>query len=167
MTGDIVTKTAVSVTEMAKMVGLSRARFYQLVKAGTFPAPDQEPTTGRPFFTEDKQRICLDVRRRNCGVDGKAILFYSRRRDLGQTKAPARPAKPKTNGNQYADLIDQLAQVKVMVTFAQIEPVIKELFPDGIEGIDPGEVFLAVLKRFQRQNSSGNGRPTAPPKADE
>lgn len=167
MNGDIVTKSAVSVTEMARMVGLSRARFYQLVKAGTFPAPDQEPNTGRPFFSEEKQRICLDVRRRNCGIDGKPILFYSRRRDFGQTsqvqltgrhkaKQPGTQSRPKDATNPYADLIDHLAQVKVIVTATQVEAVVKELFPEGTEGIDPGEVFLAVHKRLRRQDSGGS-----------
>ena len=48
MSGDIMTKAAVSVTEMARMAGLSRARFYQLVKKGTFPPADQDHATERP-----------------------------------------------------------------------------------------------------------------------
>jgi len=94
MTDNIVTKSAVSVTEMARMVGLSRARFYQLVRRGTFPPADQDSVSARPCYCEEKQRQILEARRRNCGVDGKAILFYSRRRDLGQPKAPARPKMP-------------------------------------------------------------------------
>lgn len=35
MADNIVTKSAVSVTEMAKIVGLPRARFYQLIRRGT------------------------------------------------------------------------------------------------------------------------------------
>lgn len=152
MSEHIVTKSAVSVTEMARMVGLSRARFYQLVKKGTFPAADQDSVTSRPCYLEETQRQILDARRRNCGVDGKPILFYSRRRDLGQTKkVVSRPAKPPMN-NQYADLIDQLAQAKVFVTAAEVEPVVKEMFPEGTVGIDPGEIFLAVFKCLQRRN---------------
>ena len=152
MSENIVTKSAVSVTEMARMVGLSRARFYQLVKKGTFPPADQDSASHRPCYLEKKQRQILEARRRNCGVDGKPILFYSRRRDLGQTKkVVSRPAKsPKEN--QYAELIDQLAQVKIAVTAAEVEPVVKEMFPEGTVGIDPGEVFLAVFKCLQRRN---------------
>src|ERR1700686_3066726 len=98
----IVSKSVVSVTEMARMVGLSRARFYQLVRRGTFPPADEDPVTKRPFFTEEKQRLILEARRRNCGVDGKAILFYSRRKDFGTTKAAPPPMKPKGKSNQYA-----------------------------------------------------------------
>ena len=42
-----VEKQAVSVAEMARMVGLSRGRFYQLV-GNTFPHPQYDLTTRRP-----------------------------------------------------------------------------------------------------------------------
>src|SRR5262245_65689935 len=80
------TKAAVSVSEMARMVGLSRARFYQLVEAGVFPAPVYDVSTRRPMYVEELQTACLEVRRRNCGVNGKPVLFYSRGR------RPATPA---------------------------------------------------------------------------
>jgi hypothetical protein len=155
MAENIVTKAAVSVTEMARMVGLSRARFYQLVRKGTFPPADQDTVSNRPCYFEEKQRQVLDARRRNQGVDGKPVLFYSRRRDFGQTKATPRPAKPKVN-NQYADLIDLLGQAKLVVTAAQVEAVVKLEFPNGTEGLDPSVVFIAVHKRLRSQNSSGS-----------
>jgi hypothetical protein len=126
------------------------------VRRGTFPPADKDAVTGRPCYFEAKQRQVLEVRRRNCGVDGRPLLFYSRRHDLGQTKAAPRPAKPKAKANQYADLIDHLAAVKVVVTAAQVEAVVKEKFPNGIEGIDPSVVFLAVHERLHRQNSPGS-----------
>lgn len=156
MADNIVTKSAVSVTEMARMVGLSRARFYQLVRRGTFPPADQDTVTGRPCYFEEKQRQVLEVRRRNCGVDGSPILFYSRRRDLGQVKAPPRAAKPKVKAVNYTDLIDHLAAVNIFVSAAQVDPVVREKYPNGVEGIDATEVFLFVRERLLRQNSSGS-----------
>jgi hypothetical protein len=156
MTDNIVMKSAVSVTEMARMVGLSRARFYQLVRRGTFPPADQDSVTGRPCYFEEKQRQVLEVRRRNCGVDGKPLLFYSRRRDFGQTKAAPRPAKPKAKVNNYADVIHCLEQVKITMTSAQIEATLKELFPQGTEGIELGTIVEAIIDRIHRQNSSGS-----------
>src|SRR5262245_11463174 len=85
------TKAIVTVTEMPRMVGLSRARFYQLVRAGTFPAPVYQ--AGRPVYPEELQGICLEVRRRNCGIDGKPVLFYSRR----LTSGPRKPKPTKSN----------------------------------------------------------------------
>jgi hypothetical protein len=155
MSENIVTKLVVSVTEMARMVGLSRARFYQLVRRGTFPPADKESATNRPCYFEERQGQILEARRRNCGVDGVPILFYSRRRDFGQTKAAQRPAKPKgTNG--YADLIDGLAALDLTVTATQVEPVIRELYPNGTEGIDLGKIIGTVFRRLRCQDSPGN-----------
>jgi hypothetical protein len=154
MVGEIVTKSAVSVSEMARMVGLSRARFYQLVKKGTFPPADEDPTSKRPCYFEEKQRQILEARRRNCGVDGKPILFYSRRSDAGQKRTPARPPirKAKDVIGLHTDLIDGLAALNLTATAGQIEPLLKELFPSGIDGVDLGEVIRAVFLRIQRQN---------------
>lgn len=83
------TKAAVTVAEMARMCGLSRSRFYQLIGTA-FPRPERQPQTSRPIYTEELQQVCLEVRRRNWGIDGKAVLFYTRR-----PSAPARPKTPK------------------------------------------------------------------------
>lgn len=156
MADNIVTKSVVSVTDMARMVGLSRARFYQLVRRGTFPASDQEAVSGRPCYCEEKQRQILEARRRNCGVDGMPVLFYARRRDAGQSKAPARPARPKTAASDYAGLIAGLGRLNVTATAAQLDPVVKELYPAGTEGVPPGEVIRAVFLRLRCQNASGS-----------
>ena len=71
------TKAIVTVSEMARMCGLSRARFYQLQKAGVFPAPTYQE--GRPVYTEEQQLVCLEVRKKNRGVNNKPVLFYARR----------------------------------------------------------------------------------------
>ena len=86
------TKAAVTVAEMARMCGLSRSRFYQLI-GSAFPQPERQPGTGRPIYTEALQEVCLEVRRRNCGIDGKPILFYARR--LGTAPIRPKPPKPK------------------------------------------------------------------------
>lgn len=100
MSENIVSKSVVSITEMARMVGLSRARFYQLVRKGTFPAADQDPLTKRPCYFQEKQLQILEARRRNCGVDGQPILFYSRRRDLGSIKSKPKEEKPKSKNQK-------------------------------------------------------------------
>jgi hypothetical protein len=80
MSVQIQTKAVVSVAEMARMCSLSRARFYQLVESGVFPLPLYRIDTKRPFFTQEMQEICLGVRRKNSGVNGRPVLFYARRR---------------------------------------------------------------------------------------
>ncbi len=53
---NVQTKAAVTVAEMARMVGLSRARFYQLQDAGIFPLPLYDVSTRRPFYDEEAQK---------------------------------------------------------------------------------------------------------------
>jgi len=158
MSEQFVQKIAISVSEMARAVGLSRARFYQLVRQGKFPPPDQEPATGRPYYSEENQRICLEVRRRNCGIDGKPILFYSRRRDLGAKKS--KPPKPKVEA-QRGDVAALLSGLNALglttATAAQVERVAAELFPQGTSRIDQGEVLKAVFLEIRRRNSAGSG----------
>ena len=159
MTDNDVTRTVVSVTDMARMVGLSRARFYQLVRAGTFTEPDREPTTGRPCYGEEKQRQCLEVRRRNCGIDGKPVLFYSRRLSAG----PRRPktAKPKLEAKKgdVMALVEGLnALGHTTAAAAQVEKIMTELHPKGTSGLDQGEVLRAVFLEIRRRHSGDNLR---------
>ena len=100
------TKVAVSVADMARMVGLSRARFYELMGSGVFPRPVRQAETGRPFYSEDQQKAVLDVRRRNCGINGQAVLFYARRLPTGP--APARPRRAKPNPTPKVEPISDL-----------------------------------------------------------
>jgi hypothetical protein len=156
MSAEVPTKAAVSVTEMAHMVGLSRARFYQLLEAGVFPQPGRDAETGRPFFNEELQKACLEVRRRNCGVNGKPVLFYARRAPL--TPAPARPRKatPRPPTDEYADLTDALRALGlVSVTAAQAGAAVGEVFPRGTAGVDEAEVVRAVFLRLRRRDSGG------------
>ncbi|MHB8974059.1 MAG: hypothetical protein ACYC4N_26790 [Pirellulaceae bacterium] len=87
------TKAIVTITEMARMVGLSAARFRQLMRT-TFPSPLYSVATRRPFYPEDMQVICLKVRRRNCGIEGRPVLFYCRRG--GEASARRKPRTVKT-----------------------------------------------------------------------
>jgi hypothetical protein len=147
-------KVAVCISEMARMIGLSRARFYQLI-GSAFPFPLYNVSTKRPFFDEELQRVCLEVRRKNCGIDGKPILFYAAR---GST--PARPrtvkgAPPKSD--QYADLLNALKALGLAsVTAGQVAQVVKQLFPAGTTNTDQAEVVRAVFIHLKRKNSSDN-----------
>ena len=84
-------KMIVSKTEMARMVGLSRARFFQLVGTA-FPYPLYDLKTRRPFYPPELQEVCMTVKRQNCGVDGRPIMFYSRRVQVApMTKRTTKP----------------------------------------------------------------------------
>ena len=150
MSDKLVLKMVISVSEMAMTVGLSRARFYQLIGQGVFPPPDKEPTAGRPFYSEEKQRVCLDVRERNCGINGKPILFYRQRR------AGKRKSKGNAKTEDVVNLVDGLKRLGLnTATVAQVAEVRDQLYPNGPASIDPGEVLKAVYLEMRQGGGEG------------
>ena len=150
------TKAVVTVSEMARMVGLSRARFYELVEAGVFPTPVYDVSTRRPMYVEELQKTCLEVRRRNCGVNGRPVLFYARgHRTPTPAVKPSKPtvAKPKPTP-AHADLLDGLGALGLVATPAQVGEAVAALYPAGADGTDRGQVLRAV---FLRLKASGHG----------
>ena len=148
------TKSIVTVAEMARMVGLSRARFYQLI-GSAFPHPAYDIETRRPHFTEEQQQVCLEVRRRNCGVDGKPVMFYARRWSGAPTTTTKR--KPKTTTTKtamYADLVDAVRGLGLTTaTTAQVAETITKLFPMGTTNTDQGEIIRAVFVHLKRRDT--------------
>jgi hypothetical protein len=144
------TKSIVTVAGMARMVGLSRARFYQLIGTA-FPDPIYHLIARRPFYTQEQQRVCLEVRRRNCGIDGKQILFYASR--LTASPRRSKPAKLKPKGKDVAALVDGLNALGLATaTAAQVDRTTKELFPQGTEGINQSEVLRVVFLHLKKRN---------------
>lgn len=151
------TKAVVTVSEMARMVGLSRSRFYQLVEAGVFPLPVYCVSNRRPVYVEEMQQVCLEVRRRNCGVNGQPVLFYARGHRLTPQVKPTRPAKPKPpKPSGQANLIDGLAALGLTTTAAEVGAAVNALYPSGVNGADQGEVLRAVFLHLKRQNTGGS-----------
>jgi predicted DNA-binding transcriptional regulator AlpA len=146
------TKVAVSVADMARMVGLSRARFYQLIGTGVFPRPERQAETNRPFYSEEQQKAVLDVRRRNCGINGQAVLFYARR--LPSAATPAKPRRTKLNPTPKvepnADLLAALQALGLVgVTPKQVADAVRLIYPNGTTGVADGEVVRAVFLRLK------------------
>lgn len=144
------TKAAVTVAEMARMAGLSRARMYQLM-GKAFPEPSRDDT-GRPYFDEEQQRTILEVRRRNCGVDGKPILFYAPRNSVRPATPKPRPKTKSVASVGHPEIADGIRELGLVVTDAQVSAAVNESFPAGIESVDLGEVIRAVFLSIQRQN---------------
>jgi hypothetical protein len=154
MSVQIQTKMVVTVAEMARMVGLSRARFYQLQRAGVFPLPVYSLSTRRPIYVEELQEVCLEVRRRNCGVNGQLVLFYARR----NSPVPAASKTRKSQGSprKRGPHAEVLASVRSLgltgATVDQVAAAVKELFPQGASAVDPGEVIRAVFVHLKRRS---------------
>lgn len=153
------TKAAVTVSEMARMVGLSRARFYELVEAGVFPHPVYDVSTRRPMYVEELQESCLNVRRKNLGINGRPVLFYARgHRPPTPAVRPSKPAAPKPKPAAvhatHADLIDGLGALGLVATPAQVAEAVATLYPAGVNGTDRGQVLRAVFLHLKTARRS-------------
>ena len=155
MSVQIAAKSVVSVTGMARSLGFSRSRLYQLIEEGVLPAPIYDITTRRPFFDEEMQVVCLEVRRRNCGINGRPVLFYTPRRPTFVPTRAKRKTTKTTEPTKHADLLEALRSLGLSeVKPAQVDAVVTELFPRGTHGRDHGEVIRAVFLHVKRQDSS-------------
>jgi hypothetical protein len=154
MSDNFLTKSAVSISEMARMVGLSRQRFAQLVKAGVFAAPQVEPETKRKFYDQLTQQSCLEVRKKNVGINGKVVLFYSARNNLTPTKPRRGKVIPPKQEECHADLVEGLKSLGLTsVTASQMNQAVKQVYPQGTKNLDHGEVLRGIFLHLKAKES--------------
>jgi len=139
------------------MVGLSRSRFYDLIGTA-FPHPLYSVKTHRPYYTPEFQQICLDVRQRNCGIDGKPVLFHRKGKEVA---IPERSKRKPAADNRYKDMVDGLKSLGMAgVTEAQVEAVLNELHISGEASKHSGEVLKAVFLRLKQRQDTSAPAPT-------
>ena len=144
------TKAAVTVSEMARMLNLSRARFYQLISSGVFPPPAYDIHTKRTIYVRQQQEICLEVKQTNCAMDGRPVLFYSKVAEHPLAGKKKRNNKKQTN--RHADLLAGLEGLGLTdATEQQVQSAIKALFPSGISEVDQGEMLRQVFLYLKRE----------------
>ena len=127
-----------TVTQMAKTLNLSRARFYQLVQSCVFPPPAYDRETRQPVYPPRLQGICLEVRETGIGLNGQYIRFYR----------PAKVAKPR---GLYKELINTLHRLGLKVTVQQLKRTLSQLEVPTPKTILDDPAMLRVL--YQRLHS--------------
>ena len=144
----------VSVAGMARMVGLSRQRFHQLMKQGVFPPPAYDIATRRPHYTEEMQKVCTAVREKNVGINGRVVLFYARRPGIVQQKQiNSHGSASSTRSPRHNGLIDGLRGLGLTtVTGQQIEAALKELYPSGTTDVGEAELLRTIFVHVMRRH---------------
>ena len=149
-------KEAVSVSEMARMVGLSRARFYELVAQGVFVPPVHSVSSKRPYFNAELQERNLQVRQTHrAALTGETVLFNEKR------CSPPRPAPPvvrrtgRRRAAPQAGLVEGVKSLGIEATAAQVEQALASCFPSGTVGHEETAV-LRTIYRHLRRSTSGN-----------
>jgi hypothetical protein len=145
-------KPIISVGDMAKILGHSRARFYQLQRQQIYPMPLYDIRTKRPFYDARLQKICHDVRETGIGCNGQYILFYSPRKTSATKvqKSSGSMVQKKEISAEYQELVDTLNQMGVEVSGEQVSEAVGKLYPDGLQKKDMGVVVREVFCHFRK-----------------
>lgn len=143
-----------SPSQVAAAVGLSRQRFHQLMTEGVFPPPVYDVHTRRPYYTEEMQQICMAVREKNVGVNGRVVLFYARRSGISPKKQiKTHGSRSPTRTPKHPGLIDGLRGLGLAtVTEQQVEVALQKLYPSGTTGVGEGEVLRTVFVHLMRRD---------------
>jgi hypothetical protein len=134
---------------MAKMVSLSRARFYDLVRRGVFLQPVYSLATRRPCYIAEMQQQNLDARQSGIGCNGEYVLFYERPQTPRRVPSIAPRLGPQRE--EHAGLIDGLRSLGLEnVTKAQVDEALATSFPNGTGGLDEAVILRTVYRHFRR-----------------
>jgi len=158
-----ITKEVVSISEMARMLGLSRARLYQLIKQGVLPQPIRDGNVKRAHCDRELQEQCIKVRKTNCGINGEVILFYaSKPMEIPRVnkrplqKQPSKPV-PKKTDIEIESFRHDLEQLGVKTgSSADIRNALVTCFPDGHKAVNRQAVIMQLFEHFNRQNNHDN-----------
>ncbi len=132
-----------SVTEMARAVGLSRARFHQLIRIGVFPPPVYCIRTKKPMYPSHLQQACLRIRGTGVGFDRQPILFNTPRKSQ-----QAGSYRRRITG--HGDLAGVLEALGMRVAAGDLASAIRALYPKGLpKGPLQGDVIDNVLRYLQ------------------
>ena len=147
-------QAVVSVAGMARLVGLSRQRFHQLMTEGVFPPPVYDVRTRRPHYTEEMQKVCLAVREKNVGINGRVVLFYARRPpSVTQTKSKTQGSASSRKPHRHAGLIEGLKGLGLAtVTESDVAAALQKLYPSGTAGVGEAEVLRSVFVTLMRRH---------------
>lgn len=69
----------VNFSEMARNVGMSRARLYELVEKGIVPEPMYNLIQGRPVYTKKQQILIKQIFQSRVGANGQPFMVYAKR----------------------------------------------------------------------------------------
>lgn len=130
-------KRPISVSEMSKLAGFSRQRFYDLIEKGVFPAPIR--TTSRPMYPPELQGVVLAVCETGVGANGEYVLFNAKR-------SKTTKASQESNDDHFASVVESLAALGLSVTKKQVGEAVKELGISDVESTDSIKAIFLHLK---------------------
>lgn len=142
---------AASVSATAELCQLSRSRFYDLMNAGVFPKPVQHPSSNRPIYSRELIEKCLEIRQTGIGFNGEPFVFN---RKLTKNRKPIQGRNSRPDSTAYVELTDSLKSLGLTATTDAVGQAVAELYPNGMDGHDQGEVIRRVFLHLQTSGAN-------------
>jgi hypothetical protein len=148
-------KEVYSLSQFARILGISRTSLYQYKETGVFPPSLSCPCMdNRPFYTHELLQRCLTILKTGIDYSGKAVVFNARRKPR---TARGRVTPKKTRADLYQSLTKIMKQIGIDVTIDEVKGAIKTVCPKGLViNNEPEEKLIkAVYGHFMvdRENS--------------
>ena len=153
----------IGMSQMAKILQLSRSRLYQLIDAGVLLPPAHLLSNKRPIYTRDMAMRNIEVKTNNTGINGQIVMFYTARKPVHSVvkinKKSAVKIQQKEPTNKYQSFINDLESLGLEdVSVKSVESALSECFPDTIPDLEEDETLIAVFRYFKCQNSEHKPR---------
>jgi hypothetical protein len=101
----------------------------------------------RPVYDRGLQEKCLEIRATGIGLNGVPVVFNRKPKKGGQPRAKLKPTVvPQPD---HADLLDALKELGLATTAQAINEAVATLYPNGLAGIDQGDVVRKVFLHLQ------------------
>jgi hypothetical protein len=122
--------------------------------------PVYDVRTRRPLFTEELQRLCVQIRMTGLGLNDQPVIFYQQRSRPGSLPKRPRIAKAKSIDAPASDSHDDvLAAVRSLgltaTTSADVHGAVEHLFPGGAASVEQGQVIRQVFVFLNRHRAGG------------
>jgi len=153
----------INMSNMAKLLNLSRSRLYQLIDQGILLKPVYLSANKRPVYTKEMAMRNIEVKNSNVGINGKVIMFYTARTlttPAKSKKAVKKSTDQKTvSSGKHADLIDALESLGLEdITSSQIDSAIHKCFPDGTKNVTDDDILTEIFRHLKCRNSEHKPR---------
>ena len=141
-----ISKPIVSISEICKILQLSRSRYYQLVNSGFFPKPKIDDRSKRPYYDAALQKAIIECRQSGIGIDGSFMLFYSPRK-----KETTSRIRGKKIDSAVKEMTETLESMGLDVTVEQVKQGLSEIYPDGTSEVEQGVVVRELFRCLKQK----------------
>lgn len=138
-------KPIVSINEICRMLQLSRSRYYQLIESGFLPKPFIDVRSKRPYYDQELQQKCLDIRESGIGANKAILLFYSPRKK-DESKASKKRKLKDSASQEFAETLNSMG---LDCSEKEAAAALTELYPNGTKDVETGLIIRELYRHLK------------------